>query len=98
LLAREALVSNKRLERVVERFTKGHIPIVLSTLADGVQRGELRGDLSPIVLMMATMVLAVLPQIARRMVGKLPPFLDAPEPHALAQQLSGVLMKGLGPR
>ncbi len=95
MLAREALVSSKRLERVLERFTKGHIPLVLSLLADGVANGELAKDVPPIVMMMAVMSLAILPQVVRRMVGGFPPFLGVPDGTTLARALSGVLMHGL---
>lgn len=95
MLAREALVSSKRLERVVERFTKGHIPLVLALLAEGVENGELSKDVPPIIMMMAVMSLAILPQVVRRMVGGLPPFLGVPDGANLARALSGVLMHGL---
>jgi AcrR family transcriptional regulator len=95
MLAREALVSSKRLERVLERFTKGHIPLVLSTLADGVQSGELASGTPPIVMMMATMSLAILPQVVRRMMAGMPPFVGVPDGDALARALAGVLLHGL---
>lgn len=98
LLGREALVSSKRLERVLERFTQGHIPLVLSTLAAGVQSGELAADTPPIVMMMATMSLAILPQVVRRMMGGMPPFLGVPDGDTLARALAGVLLHGLAAR
>lgn len=95
MLAREALVSSKRLEKVVERFTGGHVALVLAALADGVQSGDLSGEIPPIVMMMATMALAILPQVVRRMMGGLPLFAGVPDGQALARALSGVLLHGL---
>lgn len=95
MLAREALVSSKRLERILARFTQGHIPLILRALADGVASGELGAHHPPIVMMMATMSLAILPQVVRRMMGGLPPFVGVPDGASLARALVEILQHGL---
>jgi AcrR family transcriptional regulator len=51
LVMREAMVSSKRLGRVLARFKEGHIGYVIQTLADGYQTGHVREDLEPTALL-----------------------------------------------
>jgi TetR/AcrR family transcriptional repressor of nem operon len=69
LIAREALVSSARLERVIERFKRGHIPLVLRTLMDGVASGEVHARCHPSVMMLSTLTLGVVPQMVLRISG-----------------------------
>src|SRR6185312_177326 len=39
LVLREALVSSQRLDTIVERFERGHLPLMLKLVADGLQMG-----------------------------------------------------------
>lgn len=96
LVIREILVSSPRLERMVERFQRGHLPLILGTLADGVGSGEIDGTIPPPVLLIATFAIGVLPQMLRRKAGHLPPFAALPEPQALARNLVDVLFDGIG--
>ena len=96
MLAREALVSSKRLDKVVERFVQGHVPLILATLAEGVTDGVLASHPLPLMLV-ATMALGLLPQIVRRMVGdRMLPFAGMPPGSWLADQLAGILLQGIG--
>jgi AcrR family transcriptional regulator len=97
LVAREALTSGQRLERVARRFSRGHIPLVFETVVRGVRSGELRTDLHPLVLMAATIALGTLPQIALRVLGQHLPA-AAPDPNDLTRQLCTVLLEGTGAR
>lgn len=96
LVAREGMVSSARRDRIIERFQRGHLPLALRALGEGMLSGELRRDLHPIVLMMATFALAGPPQIIRRALGERLPVPGAPAGEALADLLVDVLFDGIG--
>ena len=52
LVVREALISSTRLDRLIERFLRGHIPLVLDLVREGVTTGVFRGDV-PVGLLLA---------------------------------------------
>jgi AcrR family transcriptional regulator len=95
LVIREALLSSARLQRLVERFMRGHLPLILGTLVDGVRDGSLRADLPPPVLFIATMALGMATQLARRAVGTQAFLAGAPEGETLADAALEVLLHGV---
>ena len=97
LVLREALISSSRLTRLAQRFEQGHIPLVLTTLADGVQSGRFDARRDPAVLAIATAALAVLPQIVHRLVtaAALPVAELLPERNEAARALWQVLLFGI---
>jgi hypothetical protein len=97
LVAREAFTSGQRLERVAQRFSRGHVPLIFETVVGAVRSGELRADLHPLVLMAATIALGTLPQIALRVLGQHLPA-AAPDSNELTRQLCAVLIEGAGAR
>jgi TetR/AcrR family transcriptional regulator len=103
IIVREVLVSSKRLGSVMERFMRGHAPLVIMTLADGVLSGKLDGGIHPAVLAVSTFALAMFPQMLRRLAGpKLPSGLEIPGGEQLSRALVHVLLHGIakpdGPR
>jgi AcrR family transcriptional regulator len=96
LVVREALVSSKRLRRLIARFQRGHIPLVLSALADGIREGSIDPTLPPALLLLATLSIGAVPQFVRRAAGKRAPFADLPPSDALAPILVRVLFHGIG--
>jgi len=66
LIMREALVSSERLSRVVQRFERGHVPLVLGTLSQGVQAKRFDSSLHPAVLVASTISLAMFPHVIHR--------------------------------
>ena len=95
LIAREVLGSSKRLDRLIARFQKGHIPLVVQTLLEGVADGTIDAKLPPAVLLLATIAVGAVPQVMRRVIGsrlKLPGVDD----EAFARNLVGVLFDGIG--
>lgn len=99
LVIREALVSSTRLDRLLARFARGHLPLMLGTLAGGVQQGELIDDVPVPLLMMAVLGAGALPQIFRRVVGeRVPVFAALPVGDELADVMARVLFKGIGKR
>jgi AcrR family transcriptional regulator len=96
LVVREALVSSSRLRRIIARFQRGHIPLVLGALADGIREGKVEPALPPPLLLLATLAVGVLPQFVRRVAGKRAPFANLPPSDALAPMLVRVLFHGIG--
>jgi AcrR family transcriptional regulator len=99
LVIREALVSSDRLGRLVTRFSTGHLPMVLTTLVDGMKAGVI-GDRQPLpVMAIAAMVILVGPQVVRRLLGgKLPAGMELTSPEGLGRRLVDVLLYGIAPR
>jgi AcrR family transcriptional regulator len=96
IVIREGLVSSERRGRIVERFSRGHLPLVLATLAEGVSTGALRGDLPPPALVVSTFVLGFLPQVVRRLIGDGLPFAALlPSGEAFAKVLAEILLHGI---
>ena len=99
LVIRELLVSSKRRRRVLARFAKGHIPLVLGTLREGVATDAIADEHPPAVLMLATIMLGLAPQVVRKLVGdRLSGDIALPSPEALAAGMSEVLLFGIAKR
>ena len=96
VVVREALSSSARLARLIERFKRGHLALVLSTVGDGIARGELDASRHPALLMMATFAITGAPHLMRRVLGSQHPFAELPEGEALADQLVDILFSGVG--
>ncbi|MFO0758023.1 MAG: TetR family transcriptional regulator [Byssovorax sp.] len=98
LVVREALVSSARLSRLVDRFSKGHMPLLARALLEGVGAGELTDRHHPAVLVISTLALSMVPQVMRRRLeGRLPSGVEVPPAEALASSLVDVLLHGIAP-
>jgi AcrR family transcriptional regulator len=98
LFVHEALFSSARFERLVERFLRGHIPLVLGMLRDGVRERALDVKRHPMVLLFATFALAGPPQMIRKALDKRLPVPGAPAGDELARELVSVLLHGIAAR
>jgi AcrR family transcriptional regulator len=98
LVVREAISSSSRLDRLVERFRRGHLALVLRTLGEGIQRGEVDASHHPALLMMCTFALGALPHLVRRVIGDRMPFSEVPQGEPLANELVEILFSGIGPK
>jgi AcrR family transcriptional regulator len=96
LVVREALVSSARFRRLLARFQRGHIPLVLAALGDGAREGIVDAALPPALLLLATLSIGAVPQFVRRAAGKRAPFADLPSGDALAEILVRILFHGIG--
>jgi AcrR family transcriptional regulator len=96
LVVREALVSSSRLDRLVERFKRGHIALMLQAVLSGLSDGELDQSIHPAVLVMSTFALGVAPQIIRRVAAERLDWIGLPRGEAFAEQLVRVLLGGIG--
>lgn len=96
LVVREALVSSARLGRLVQRFSQGHIPLIVRTLLEGVSEGRITARHHPAVLLASTLAIAIVPQVLRRLLGgALPAGLEVPSADVLAVSLADVLLHGI---
>jgi AcrR family transcriptional regulator len=96
IILREVLVSSARLKHVMERFQRGHAPLVIMALGEGVQKGKLTDKLPPGVMVVSTFMMAVIPQIVRRLIGdKTPPGIVVPQGEEFSRLLYDVLMHGI---
>jgi AcrR family transcriptional regulator len=97
LLMREALISSERLTRIAVRFEQGHLPMVMRTLAEGVAGGRFDAQTHPAALAVASIALALLPQIMHRLLtaAALPVAAGLPGCDETAHALFRVLLFGI---
>lgn len=95
LILREALVSSTRLKHLGELFLRGHIPVVLSTLAQGIAKQRLRDDQQPLLLMAAAFSLGIMPQLLRRVIDTTEMPIALPDPGEIAAAMSEILLRGI---
>jgi AcrR family transcriptional regulator len=97
LIAREVLGSSSRFDRLIARFQKGHIPIVIQTLMEGVADGTIDARHPLAVLFLCTLAVGAVPQVMRQIIGKRLP-LPGLEGEAFTGQLVDVLFDGIAAR
>ena len=98
LVAREALTSTTRLDRLIARFLRGHVPLLLRLVQDGLADGTFGPQHSPLTVALSLVSLAGPAQLMRRVIEQRLPFVDAPRHDALARELVDVLFKGVAAR
>jgi AcrR family transcriptional regulator len=95
LVMREVLVSSKRLDRLLARFQRGHFPLVLAIIADGMRDGSIRSDVSPILLLPIAIAVGAIPQF---LLNHIAPNLPGPRGDALSDALIDLLWHGISAR
>jgi AcrR family transcriptional regulator len=96
LVGREALSSSARRDRLVQRFTRGHVGLIFRAVMAGIDEGAFDARRHPVVLFLATFSLAFPPQLLRRVLGSRLPAPHAPAGKELARELVQVLFHGVG--
>lgn len=96
LVLRESLSSQERFTRLIDRFQRGHVPLMIGFLAEGMSCGALTSSQPPGVVMMAAAALGTLPHLMRRALGERFPVALAPTGAELSRALVHVLLNGLG--
>ncbi len=96
LMAREALSSSKRLRRILARFMRGHVPLVMAAIADGIREGELDASIPPPFIFLVVLGLGPLPQMARRASSALPIFAALPGAEPLADLSIDLIFRAVG--
>jgi len=96
ILIREALVSSARLQKLFARFTGagGHVPLMMSLLAQGQEQRALRTDLPPLGLLVGAIALGMAPMLVRRRMSELGA--EVPSPEVAASVMSAILFEGIG--
>jgi hypothetical protein len=95
LIAREALSSSSRLDRLIERFRRGHIALMLETVAAGILDGSLDARLHPALIGMATLVVGAVPTMIRRVAADKLGWVALPEQPEFERQLLKILLHGV---
>jgi len=101
LMIREALASTARLESLIERFQRGHLPLVLQLVTDGTTEGVFRKDLPAGLVLGALMAIGGPAQIVLGVAERHLPRKAVPRAPERAQALVDVLFTGIaasGPR
>jgi AcrR family transcriptional regulator len=96
LMAREGLSSSNRLRRIVARVMRGHVPLVLAAISDGIRDGEFDAKVPAPVILLATLGLGALPQMARRVSRSWPLFPALPASARLADLSIELLFRAVG--
>jgi AcrR family transcriptional regulator len=96
LVVREVLLSSERFQRVFARMQRGHLKMLLDTLGEGVQRGEIDASVPPPLLLLSTFAMGAAPQLVRRAAGQTLPFKGLPPPPQLAQASTDLLFRAIG--
>ncbi len=100
LVMREALVSSERLARVAGRMMHGHVPAMLSLLAEGMADGHVGAEVHPAAAMVTVAMLAAAPQVMLRRVAAAmggESGVTLPAPAEMATYLAGVALRGIAP-
>ncbi|NUP05691.1 MAG: TetR/AcrR family transcriptional regulator [Polyangiaceae bacterium] len=98
LVLREALVSSSRLDRVIERFRRGHLPLMVATIADAQREGLVRADVPLPLAAISIFATGILPQLARRFAAeRVPLIVDMiPAGDALVDLALDTALRGVG--
>jgi AcrR family transcriptional regulator len=97
IVLREVLASPARLQHLMERFRRGHLPLVLALVRDGFAGGVFDARLSPALVLVAMMALGGPAQVILQHVGRaLPLPLPLPAGTPLADDLKRILLRGAG--
>ena len=100
LVLREALLvpPAPRFARLLARFREGHLGMLVATLAEGENAGELDGSVPLPLLMVTAFAMGAAPQVVRRIAGHESPFSSLPAGGELATASLELLLRGIGPK
>lgn len=95
LVLREALASRARLDRLIARFRRGHIPLLVNLVREGLATGVFRDDLPAGVLLAAVGALGGPAQILLGVLGGHLPSKMVPRAESRPAALVDVLLRGV---
>jgi hypothetical protein len=90
--------SSERLRLVVERFSQGHLPLVVGAMVDGMSDGTFRRDIHPMALLLGAGSLALFAQVMRRRLPEEMLPMAPPKGDELTQALLDLLFHGIASR
>jgi AcrR family transcriptional regulator len=97
LIIREGLGSMKRLRQITRRLMKGHIPLLIETLKDGIRAGEFDPRFPIPLLLLMVFGIGALPQVLRRASRSWPFLSPLPDAEQLATMSAELLSRAIGP-
>lgn len=95
LILREALISSSRLDRLIERFQAGHLPLMLRLIQDGLADGTFDTSIPPLFLVMAMMALGGPGQLVLRALESRSPFAPPRDGLRSADRMLQILLRGV---
>lgn len=95
LIVREALVSSERVDQVLERFRRGHLPLMLRLIADATTSGTVDPSIPPVVLLVSMMALGGAGQLLRRFIEARMPFPPQPDAVSSWDRMLGIFLHGV---
>lgn len=96
LIIREALVSSERRAMLLERFGRGHLPLVFQTILEGRSNGAITDRHHPFALVLSILGIMFVPQVVSRLGGDTRmAALGAPSGTDLSDMLTDVLFHGI---
>jgi hypothetical protein len=93
---REALASSRRLDLLIRRFQRGHVPLVLAAISDGAREGSIDGRWPLGFAFVCTLALGGPAQLLLKVAGERLGLGDLPAGAALSEDLVKVLFGGIG--
>jgi AcrR family transcriptional regulator len=70
LIIRESFTSNERRYSLIQRFKRGHLPLLWNAVIDGRKTGELEASIHPIVSMVCSLAIGTIPLMMLRNVNR----------------------------
>ena len=100
MIVREALCSTERLQSLLERFERGHLPMVIDLVRAGFAEGKLQPGLHPLLAMACLGGIGMLPQLVLPAIAARVPLMaglgslgSQPE---LATKLTAIYLQAVG--
>jgi AcrR family transcriptional regulator len=95
MVVRDVLICSERVPRLRDRFMRGHVPLIMGTVADGMSDGTFDSSRHPLVLFMCLLALGGPPQLLGKLIGER--LGGLPEGLRLADELAEALLYGIAP-
>jgi len=96
LVVREALASRDRLESLIDRFQRGHLPLVFQLVKDGTSEGLFRTDLPSALILGALMAIGGPAQMVLGIAERHLPSRALPRAPERVKTLVDILLTGIG--
>lgn len=97
LVAREALTSTTRFERIFERFQQGHVAMLFRAFGEAAAAGEIDASIPIPMLIVPALAMGGIPQVIKHVAGDRPPFSVLPDRATLAATSVDILFRGIAP-
>lgn len=95
MVVREALVSSERLTQVLQRFQRGHLPLMAQLLADGLAGGAFDAQHHPFAMLLALTTNSLFAQVIRRRIPDDAVPFELISPEALAPMMCQIFLHGV---